>query len=94
MSGDWQRLKRYNLPSGTGVGFSWESKKNDGAGSYSNGKKQLGQGRSQSSLSGSTSDASGDPPQQSPLQHTGGSTSDARFNFNNSPVCTPFSLMP
>jgi hypothetical protein len=25
MDGDWQRLKRYNLPSGAGVGFSWET---------------------------------------------------------------------
>lgn len=81
MDGDWQRLKRYNLPSGAGVGFSWESNKNDGAGRYANGKKQLGSSRHHASLSRSDSDAS---QQQSPLQHTG-FTQDARFNYNNSP---------
>jgi hypothetical protein len=42
MNGDWQRLKRYNLPSGAGVGFRWETNKDDGMGSYNNGKKELG----------------------------------------------------
>jgi hypothetical protein len=81
MDGDWQRLKRYNLPSGAGVGFSWESNKNDGAGRYANGKKQLGSSRHEPSFSRSDSDVS---QTQSPLQHTG-ITQDARFNFNNSP---------
>lgn len=91
MSGDWQRLKRYNLPSGTGVGFSWESNKNDGAGSYIDGKKQLGHGhgKDRGSISRTTSNASSDPPQQSPLQHAG-NNQDARFNFNNSPVRLSF----
>ena len=80
MDGDWQRLKRYNLPSGAGVGFSWETNKNDGSGSYVNGKKQLGR-RHNHSFSGSDSDIS---PQQSPLQHAR-NPPDARFNFNNSP---------
>jgi signal transduction histidine kinase len=78
MNGDWQRLKRYNLPSGAGVGFHWESNKNDGAGSYINGKKELGS--TETYLSPDTDANHG----QSPLQHTG-SNNDARFNFNNSP---------
>ncbi|KAH9222298.1 hypothetical protein DL95DRAFT_454760 [Leptodontidium sp. 2 PMI_412] len=77
MDGDWQRLKRYNLPSGAGVGFQWETNKNDGTGSYRNGKKQLGSFRTQTALAM-------DSPVQSPLQHTGANP-DARFNFNNSP---------
>jgi signal transduction histidine kinase len=80
MDGDWQRLKRYDLPGGAGVGFSWETKKNDGSGVYANGKKQLGSS-CRSTHSRSSSDAS---RQQSPLQHAG-TTQDARFNFNNSP---------
>jgi len=78
MNGDWQRLKRYNLPSGAGVGFHWESNKNDGAGSYVNGKKELGS--AENYLSPDLDANQG----QSPLQHTG-SNLDARFNFNNSP---------
>jgi hypothetical protein len=81
MSGDWQRLKRYNLPSGAGVGFSWESNKDDGAGEYSNGKKQVGQSQCRTSLSRSSSDAS---QSQSPLQYAS-NNQGARFNFNNSP---------
>ncbi|KAH7369618.1 hypothetical protein BKA65DRAFT_2440 [Rhexocercosporidium sp. MPI-PUGE-AT-0058] len=77
MDGDWQRLKRYNLPSGAGVGFQWETNKNDGTGSYRNGQKQLGSFRSQPTVTV-------DSPLQSPLQHTG-TNPDARFNFNNSP---------
>jgi len=72
MEGDWQRLKRYNLPSGAGVGFHWETNKNDGAGSYVNGRKELG---ASTTALGQT---------QSPLQYTG-NNQDARFNFNNSP---------
>ncbi|KAK0114690.1 hypothetical protein ONS95_014175 [Cadophora gregata] len=78
MDGDWQRLKRYNLPSGAGVGFQWETSKNDGTGSYRNGQKQLGSGLPRSAL------AMQSTPLHSPLQHSGVSV-DARFNFNNSP---------
>ncbi|KAL2063968.1 hypothetical protein VTL71DRAFT_4462 [Oculimacula yallundae] len=78
MDGDWQRLKRYNLPSGAGVGFQWETNRDDGTGSYRNGKKQLGSYRSQSTIEIDSASL------QSPLQHSG-TTTDARFNFNNSP---------
>ncbi|PVH76709.1 hypothetical protein DL98DRAFT_283823 [Cadophora sp. DSE1049] len=78
MDGDWQRLKRYNLPSGAGVGFQWETSKNDGTGSYRNGKKQLGSDRPRSAFGMEAT------PLQSPLQHSG-LNPDARFNFNNSP---------
>jgi signal transduction histidine kinase len=78
MNGDWQRLKRYNLPAGAGVGFHWESNKNDGAGSYINGKKELG---SPENWLSPDMDANHG---QSPLQHTG-TNLDARYNFNNSP---------
>jgi hypothetical protein len=84
MDGDWQRLKRYNLPAGAGVGFHWESNKNDGAGSYVNGKKELGMSSptdSQPQFLKPDSDANHG---QSPLQHTG-TKPDARYNFNNSP---------
>jgi len=78
MDGDWQRLKRYNLPSGAGVGFQWETSKNDGTGSYRNGKKQLGSDQPRSAFGIESA------PLQSPLQHSG-VNADARFNFNNSP---------
>jgi signal transduction histidine kinase len=84
MNGDWQRLKRYNLPSGAGVGFHWESNKNDGAGSYVNGKKELGMSsptENQPGFLGPDIDANHG---QSPLQHAG-TNPDARYNFNNSP---------
>jgi len=84
MNGDWQRLKRYNLPAGAGVGFHWESNKNDGAGSYVNGKKELGMAspilNQNQTLSPDNEAMNG----QSPLQHTGPNP-DARYNFNNSP---------
>ncbi|CZT50117.1 uncharacterized protein RSE6_11049 [Rhynchosporium secalis] len=78
MDGDWQRLKRYNLPSGAGVGFQWETNRDDGFGSYRKGKKQLGSYRSQPAIDIEST------PLQSPLQH-GGANADARFNYNNSP---------
>ena len=88
MDGDWQRLKKYNLPAG-GVGFHWESNKEDGSGYYVNGKKELGTGTAAGTgptlnlpLSGFI-DLSFDQG-QSPLQHSS-SNHDARFNFNNSP---------
>ncbi|KAI9052345.1 hypothetical protein LZ554_003695 [Drepanopeziza brunnea f. sp. 'monogermtubi'] len=77
MDGDWQRLKRYNLPSGAGVGFQWQTNRDDGTGSFRNGQKQLGKSRNLSALVGTS-------PVESPLQHTFPSP-DARFNFNNSP---------
>lgn len=69
MNGDWQRLKRYNLPSGAGVGYHWETNKNDGSGSYSNGKMELGS----TQMKSDSEDLSAKSPQ------------DARYNFNNSP---------
>jgi signal transduction histidine kinase len=85
MDGDWQRLKKYILPAGTGVGFHWESNKNDGAGSYVNGKKELGPPISMRSIPTISEPHSLTPHQaQSPLQHSG-SNQDARHNFNNSP---------
>jgi signal transduction histidine kinase len=84
MDGDWQRLKKYNLPSGAGVGFHWETNKDDGASNYVNGKKQLGASGSPGALplfSGPDMDKNHG---QSPLQHNA-NNQDARFNFNNSP---------
>jgi signal transduction histidine kinase len=84
MDGDWQRLKKYNLPSGAGVGFHWETNKDDGASNYVNGKKQLGAAGSPGALplfSGPDMDKNHG---QSPLQHNA-NNQDARFNFNNSP---------
>ncbi|TVY82198.1 Hybrid signal transduction histidine kinase B [Lachnellula suecica] len=77
LEGDWQRLKRYDLPAGAGVGFSWESTKADGDAvqtSKSHIKRQ--------SLQLPSSEAT--PPGMSPLQYTT-NNQDARFNFNNSP---------
>lgn len=82
MDGDWQRLRKYNLPAGAGVGFHWETKNVDEARSYANGKKDLG-----ASVSARAPPTSLDVPMsqmQSPLQYTGDNP-DARFNFNNSP---------
>ena len=76
MDGDWQRLKRYNLPSGQGVGFQWETNKSDGTGSYRNSEKHLGTFRDVP--------LSLDSQVQSPLLQTGANP-DPRFNFNNSP---------
>lgn len=84
MNGDWQRLKRYNLPAGAGVGFHWETNKNDGAGSYVNGKKELGISSPTDNHPRLLSPDSDANHGQSPLQHTG-SNPDARYNFNNSP---------
>jgi hypothetical protein len=87
MDGDWERLKKYTLPAG-GVGFHWESNKEDGAGNYVNGKKELGTGADQAAptlnlpLSGFI-DMNFDHG-LSPLQNSS-SNHDARFNFNNSP---------
>ena len=88
MDGDWQRLKEYNLPAG-GVGFHWESNKQDGSGYYVNGKKELGVGAAPANgpTLSVTSSEFVDPSfdqSQSPLQHST-SNDDARFNFNNSP---------
>lgn len=87
MDGDWQRLKKYNLPAG-GVDFHWESNKEDGSGYYVNGKKELGSGAvgpagSRLNLPLSGFDMTFDQS-QSPLQHSS-HNHDARFNFNNSP---------
>ncbi len=84
MNGDWQRLKRYNLPAGAGVGFHWETNKNDGAGSYVNGKKELGAAASPETYPQFLRTDTDINHAQSPLQHTG-INSDARYNFNNSP---------
>lgn len=78
MEGDWQRLKRYNLPAGAGVGFQWETNKNDGTGSYRNGKKQLGPYQSQSAFGMDSSLL------QFPLQ-SAGLQPDAPFQVHNSP---------
>ncbi|KAF4631651.1 hypothetical protein G7Y89_g6476 [Cudoniella acicularis] len=80
MGGDWERLKRYNLPAGAGVGFHWESNKRDENGVQVKAMKGL-RGTDSSTPSRSESGAS---TGQSPLQHTTNSQ-DARFNFNNSP---------
>lgn len=77
MDGDWQRLKKYNLPAGAGVGFSWQSSKKDGPRNYI--KKEPGGSMSRAAPESGELDS-----KQSPLQHAGGN-SDARFNFNNSP---------
>lgn len=84
MDGDWQRLKKYNLPLGAGVGYHWETNKDDGNGAYENGKKEL---RSSGDLSQNLPlkgliDLTFNEG-QSPLQF--GTAHDARFNFNNSP---------
>lgn len=84
MVGDWQRMKKYNLPSKAGVGFSWQSKRNDGVPvhdrSSREGRKDVGNSSSKSS----TVSVDLELPAQSPLQYPGSSL-DARFNFNNSP---------
>ncbi|TVY46175.1 Hybrid signal transduction histidine kinase B [Lachnellula occidentalis] len=81
MEGDWQRLKRYDLPSGAGVAFHWESH-NEG------GKKPevvlSNHTRTQNQTPSDVSDSGPTSPGLSPLQHTTGSQ-DARFNYNNSP---------
>jgi hypothetical protein len=89
MDGDWQRLKKYNLPEGGGTGFHWETNKEDGSGYYVNGKKELGAGTLDSAGSTSNLPLSGFIDMtfdqgQSPLQHSS-HNHDARFNFNNSP---------
>lgn len=82
MDGDWQRLKRYNLPLGAGVGFSWETNNKDGSGLYA--RKQLTTSPEDTldPLLAPLNDLAA-KEKQSPLQH--GTTHDARFNFNNSP---------
>ncbi|RDL37745.1 Uncharacterized protein BP5553_05178 [Venustampulla echinocandica] len=81
MDGDWQRVRKYNLPAGAGVGFHWKSSENDRAGIYGNNRKDLDASISMRPLPTVSEVA---PSQsQSPLQHTG-NNSDARFNFNNS----------
>ena len=85
MYGDWQRLKKYKLPAGAGIGYHWESNRDDGSGAYANGKKELGATSSPTRnlpLSDFIDLTSGTG--QSPLQHSEG-VHDARFNFNNSP---------
>ncbi|KAG0647333.1 Hybrid signal transduction dokA [Hyphodiscus hymeniophilus] len=85
MDGDWQRLKKYNLPTGD-VGFHWESNKQDGSGLYVNGKKELGSDIPESSGSTLNVPVVGKALDQgqSPLQHSSPSH-DARFDFNSSP---------
>ncbi|TVY41142.1 Hybrid signal transduction histidine kinase B [Lachnellula subtilissima] len=81
MEGDWQRLKRYDLPSGAGVAFHWESH-NEG------GKKPetvlSNHTRTPNQTSSDVFDSGPTTPGLSPLQHTT-STQDPRFNYNNSP---------
>lgn len=81
MVGDWQRLKKYNLPAGAGIGFSWESNKNDGVDSYFSRKETTSVTVKPLPGLGVPSPTSS---AQSPLQYPGNNT-DARFNFNNSP---------
>ncbi|KAH6669783.1 hypothetical protein B0J14DRAFT_671387 [Halenospora varia] len=78
MDGDWERLKRYDLPAGAGVGFHWESNKQDRDGVV---VKKTTRSNTTSTSPGSESMGS---IGQSPLQHST-NTQDARFNFNNSP---------
>jgi signal transduction histidine kinase len=75
MDGDWERLKKYNLPSGAGVGFHWESNKADGE------RVEISRSHSRTTSLPSSEATS---PGLSPLQHTT-SNQDARYNFNNSP---------
>ncbi|KFY23026.1 hypothetical protein V493_06155 [Pseudogymnoascus sp. VKM F-4281 (FW-2241)] len=97
MDGDWQRLKKYNLPAGAGVGFHWESNKNDVTERYSQSRKDVDSSvptrSSQSATVLSESRTSSMSQTQSPLQH-GGNNTDARFNFNNSPWSSSTSQVP
>ncbi|KFZ07753.1 hypothetical protein V502_09779 [Pseudogymnoascus sp. VKM F-4520 (FW-2644)] len=80
MDGDWQRVKKYNLPAGAGVGFHWESNTNDVDAPVST---ESANSASEISMSQT----------QSPLQHSSNNP-DARFNFNNSPWSSSSSQVP
>ncbi|KFY02968.1 hypothetical protein O988_01786 [Pseudogymnoascus sp. VKM F-3808] len=80
MEGDWQRLKKYNLPAGAGVGFHWESNTNDADAIVS-------------TESANTVSEQAMSQTQSPLQHSSNNP-DARFNFNNSPWSSSSSQIP
>ncbi|OBT74510.1 hypothetical protein VF21_06909 [Pseudogymnoascus sp. 05NY08] len=80
MDGDWQRVKKYNLPAGAGVGFLWESNTNDVDASVST---ESANPASENLMSQT----------QSPLQHSSNNP-DARFNFNNSPWSSSSSQVP
>ncbi|OBT63673.1 hypothetical protein VE03_06111 [Pseudogymnoascus sp. 23342-1-I1] len=80
MDGDWQRVKKYNLPAGAGVGFHWESNTNEVDASVSTESASLAPEISMSQT-------------QSPLQHSSNNP-DARFNFNNSPWSSSSSQVP
>ena len=80
MNGDWQRVKKYNLPAGAGVGFHWESNTNDVDASVS-------------TESANTASETPMSQTQSPLQHSSNNP-DARFNFNNSPWSSSSSQVP
>jgi signal transduction histidine kinase len=80
MEGDWQRVKKYNLPAGAGVGFLWESNTNDVDASVST---ESANSASETLMSQT----------QSPLQHSSNNP-DARFNFNNSPWSSSSSQVP
>ncbi|KAE8447124.1 hypothetical protein EG329_011108 [Mollisiaceae sp. DMI_Dod_QoI] len=84
MDGDWQRLKRYNLPAGAGVGFAWESNNKDRVRGYINSTREQGAPVSARAVPNSGELEVPTHSGHSPLQHSSGS-SDARFNFNNSP---------
>jgi signal transduction histidine kinase len=84
MDGDWQRLKKYNLPAGAGIGFSWESK---------NKTTEINSSRPHAGSRGTSRQLLPTPPGidevinpiQSPLQYSGYSDESTQFNFNNSP---------
>ncbi|OBT96437.2 hypothetical protein VE01_05590 [Pseudogymnoascus verrucosus] len=80
MDGDWQRVKKYNLPAGAGVGFLWESNTNDVDASVST---ESANSATETLMSQT----------QSPLQHSSNNP-DARFNFNNSPWSSSSSQVP
>lgn len=80
MDGDWQRVKKYNLPAGAGVGFHWESNTN-------NVDAPVSTESTNSTYETSMSQT------QSPLQHSSNNL-DARFNFNNSPWSSSMSQVP
>ncbi|KAG9238676.1 hypothetical protein BJ875DRAFT_24846 [Amylocarpus encephaloides] len=78
MKGDWERLKKYNLP-GAGAGYHWESNNHDTNATH-------GVKSSSPTVEISMPDGydGGLSPGQSPLQHPT-STHDVRAGFNNSP---------
>lgn len=78
MDGDWERLKRYNLPLGAGVDFHWESNKAEGTTGQTN--------HYTSPVVHNLPPDEFDPtqsPGMSPLQHT--NSFNGAKGFNNSP---------